>query len=402
MRTINFIKQLSLTALLFCLSLHATIEKKPWTLLVYIAADNNLNPEADLNINQMKKVGSNANVNVLVYLNIKRPGEAKKTQKLIIHNGSVEQVGPTTQEDSGRPETLIAALDWAFNNFPADHYAVDLWDHGSGSLNRNVMEQRGICYDDTTGSYLTDLDYKHAFDVAVNQYLGGKKIDIVMCDACLMADIEVAYTLQNYANHLVSSQETVPGAGYDYTAVLNPFTRGTIDAKAFAKWVVTAYDQTYKYSGQSYTMSAMDLALLRGLTDSLKQISQILLRNLQHDTSKKLRDTIIKATTAPACPHFTEKTYIDLYMFYSNLYNSLAQSGINQNDLTTVKAYIAGAMRSIIQCVYANVVSKNFIKARGVSIYFPDLRIGIEPSYIDLYWSQTNTDWLHLITALTH
>jgi hypothetical protein len=399
MRTHNFLKRISLLALLLCIPLQAANAKKPWTFLVYLAADNNLNTFADLNLNQMMKIGSNANINVLVYLTIKRNGEQKKTQKLIIHQGSVEQVGPTTQEDSGSPDTLIKALDWAFNNFPADHYAVDLWDHGSGPLNRTMMDHRGICYDDSTGNYLTDLDYKHAFDVAVNQYLHGQKIDIVMCDACLMADIEVAYTLQNYANYLVSSQETIPGAGYDYTAVLAPFAKGTQTPQDFAKGVVTAYDTAYKYSRQSYTLSAMNLALLNDVTNSLNQISQLLLKNLKTDSQRKLRNAIIKSTKAP-CPHFTEATYMDLYMFYYNLSTALATSGVNTNDLATLKVSLTAAMKAITQCVFAVANSNNYLKARGVSIYFPDFAVGVEPSYNDLYWSTTNPSWLNLITAL--
>ena len=61
---------------------------------------------------------------------------------------------------------------------------------------------------------MTDSDLKHAFDILVNQYLGGKKVDIIAFDACLMADIEIAYALQPYANYQVSSQQMVPGPGY--------------------------------------------------------------------------------------------------------------------------------------------------------------------------------------------
>ena len=72
-----------------------TNPKRPWTFLVYMAADNNLNPEADANIAQMVKASAASNVYILVYLNIKRDKEAKKTQRLIIQNGKIQQEGAT-------------------------------------------------------------------------------------------------------------------------------------------------------------------------------------------------------------------------------------------------------------------------------------------------------------------
>ena len=96
-------------------------------------------------------------------------------------------------------------------------------------IKSSICEHRGVCYDDSTGNYLTDLKYKRAFDIIVNQYRAGKKIDIIAFDACLMADIEVAYTLQPYADYLVSSQETVPGPGFNYADILTPFLHSIPD-----------------------------------------------------------------------------------------------------------------------------------------------------------------------------
>lgn len=393
---------LFLCAILSGLPLWATLAKKPWTFLVYIAADNNLNPDADLNIGQMKQIGSNANVNVLVYLNIKRPGEAKKTQKLIIHKGSVEQVGPTTSEDSGSPETLLKALSWALTDFPSDHVLIDLWDHGSGSLNRNTLPERGVCYDDTTGHYLTDLSYKHAFDQAVHTLRNGQKLDIIAFDACLMADIEVAYTLQSAFNYLVSSQETVPGAGFNYATVLAPFTTGTLTPEAFSKVLVSSYDNYYKNSGESYTISATNLMKLSGAVSSLNQTSHLLHTLLNNDPQGRIANAIIASTQAPSCPHFTEQTYIDLYSFYTNLYAAAPRMGLTFSNLYNLQASLAKAKSLLSQCVFMNAHSKDLPKASGMSIYFPDLSFGIEPSYNNLYWSTSNPEWLNLITALAN
>ncbi len=70
-------------------------------------------------------------------------------------------------------KTLIRRFPWAVTNTHQNYLLVDLWNHGSGSLNRSMQAHRGICYDDTTHHYMTDLDYKSALDHIVNTYRNG-------------------------------------------------------------------------------------------------------------------------------------------------------------------------------------------------------------------------------------
>src|SRR5581483_7844543 len=56
-------------------------------------------------------------------------------------------------------------------------------------------DTRGICFDDTTGNYLTTQKLKDALHVIVHEYLGGKKLSLIGFDACLMASREIAYAV---------------------------------------------------------------------------------------------------------------------------------------------------------------------------------------------------------------
>jgi cysteine peptidase C11 family protein len=388
-----------LLVLLISTSLYANNPKRPWTFFVYIAADNNLNPEADANIAQMVKSSSSENVYIVVHLNIKRAHESKKTQKLLIQNGKIKQIGQTTVEDSGSDTTFLNAMKWAVTDYPSDHLLVDVWNHGSGPLNRDMLAHRGVCYDDSTGNYMTDLKYKTAFDVLVNQYRNGQKIDIIAFDACLMADIEVAYTLQNYATYLVASQQTVPGPGYNYTDVLSIFTRNNPDPKTFAKWIIGAYDRQYKPSQESYTLSAMDLTKLTPIVTATNTIAQQLTSALNTDNSGTLQSIISNAADPSNCPHFDEPTYLDLYSFYANLYMATGQMGLNSSDTNQLKTALNNGLTSIAQCVVAKVYStSDFSKTHGISAYFADVYSGIEPSYQSLYWTTDNPAWLNFLT----
>jgi hypothetical protein len=378
-------------------TIEAVNAKRPWTFFVYIAADNNLNPEADLNIAQMVRESSSSNVYIVVHLNIKRMGENKKTQKLLIKNGTISQIGATTAEDSGSGKTLLNALEWAITEYPSDHLLVDIWNHGSGPLNRSMYHHRGVCYDDSTGNFMTDLDYKKAFDVIVNQYRGGKKIDIIAFDACLMANLEVAFTLQNYANYIVSSQQTVPGPGYNYTDVLSIFDLKNPDAATLARWLVTSYNRYYKSSGESYTLSCIDASKLNAVVATTNTIAQTLTALLKTDRSGALARTITASTLPSVCPHFDEPTYIDLYTFYSNLYTRINQMGLNTTQASKLKTMIRSGMTAIAQAIMLTMHSPDFTKAKGVSIYFVDLEEGIQGSYDNLHWSKVNPAWLNFL-----
>jgi len=371
----------------------APLAKKPWTFVIYMAADNSLQPDADINIEQLKKIGSNNNINILVHLNTKRPGEQKISQKLVIHNGSVEQVGPTQSLDSGKEETLLEALTWAVTSFPADHYAVDLWNHGAGPLNR-YLGCRGVCYDDSTNSYLTDVNVKNVLDQIITHYLPGKKFDFIAFDACLMADIEIAYSLQPYAHLVVSSQETVPGLGFDYTNALLPFKKDALSPRDFGLSIVKTYQHAYDVQQEDYTLSLVNLDQLTPLVTAHKSVAQ-LLNSFLKANNIAVFDAIAHAVDPVNVVHFTEPTYIDLGGFYNNLLGSVHSMKLTAVQTKALTSALSAAKKALARSVISHVNSRKFAKTSGLSIYFPDNTV--EPSYLNLIWAQGSNPWVDLI-----
>ena len=377
----------------------AALEKKPLTFMVYLAAANSLYEFSDRDLAEMMKIGSNEYINVIVYLTVQHEGEEKVTKRLYIKEGSMEQIGPDMQMDSGDVHTLMDALSWAHNDFPSDHTVVVLWNHGSGPLNRtrNLSLFRGICYDDDTNNYLTDLDCLHAFSWARDELRGGKKYDIIACDACLMAGIEIAYSFAPCADYFVASQDTIPGDGYEYARVLAPFKDGTMSPRSLARRMVKAYADEYQ-SQYDFTLSAVDLRLLDLLVSNTNTVSQLLERALKGKRKRRVFKTIKKSTSRRKCLSFDDGSYIDLYRFYRNMRKYSSKMKLSKKDRKELKTELKKGMRLIKKCVIANVRSKAYKKARGLSIYFPRFKYGIHPSYYDLYWS-TRTDWLSLIST---
>lgn len=373
------------------------IEEKPWTFLVYIAAANNLYPFADRDLQEMMRIGSNELINILVYLTIQRFDEEKVTKLYYVTPGGLVQCGPDFSKDSGDRYTLMDALRWAHEDYPSEYFALILWDHGSGPLNRSLQDQfyRGICYDDDTGHYLTDLDYQYALQRTCERYRGGKKLDIVACDACLMANIEVAYALEPYARYFVASQETIPGNGYDYARVLEKFNYGSMKPEACARAMVEAYDKAYE-STDDYTLSVMDLRYAGALAENISRLGWLLENAVKREDKGALCDVIWQSISLQNCTHFAEKTYIDLYEFYSNLLKRIHDMHLSLKARMTLTSTLMTGLRLINTSILENVHSENLNTVHGLSIYFPYLLTDIDDSYKYIYWSKNNK-WLNFL-----
>jgi hypothetical protein len=369
--------------------------KKPWTVLVYIAGDNDLYQFVDLNLKQMMKIGSNDTVNILVYL-CKRSGGKKIAQKIIVNKNQLVTLAQDINIDSGIGKTVVDACSWAYAEYPADHVAFIGWDHGSGPLNR---QPRGVCYDFSTGHYLTDVDLRNAFKLVTDTVLH-KKIDIVGWDACLMASAELHATLEPYVDYVVSSQQTIPGPGWNYTRAFAPFSYSVTDPDYIARAWVAAYKQTYQTLTNDYTLSAVCLADFKKFVVNIDTISELLINLLASQNCLIVSAALTQAIAARSCVSFDDGNYIDMDNFYANLLTSLATMPIVGLEAQKIAASLKNALfeaRLLLKnCVIANVVGKDAAGAAGISVYLPRNK-RIHSSYYVLDWSIKHPGWLEFL-----
>ncbi|MBE5807657.1 MAG: hypothetical protein E7317_04880 [Clostridiales bacterium] len=99
------------------------------------------------------------------------------------------------------PETLGGFISWSAARYPANKYALVLWDHGGGS-------KTGLFVDE-----LFDGDVMLLSQLENALTLGGVRFEAVLFDACMMANVETAYQLRDHAAWMIASEEVVPGRG---------------------------------------------------------------------------------------------------------------------------------------------------------------------------------------------
>lgn len=211
---------------------------RKWTLLIFLNADNDLEPYGVEDVNEMEKIGSTDEVAIVVIMD-RSPGfdssngDWTDTRRFVIEKdddprtmtsarlpadgGKAEALG---ELDLGDPRTLKEFIKWGQERYPAEHYLLDLWNHGSGWRHRRVWEAaptRGVSFDDTQGTHITTTELPYALDVE-------NRLDLVVFDSSLMQMFEVAYEIHHRTDIIVGSEESPPGEGYPYDEWLAPLT----------------------------------------------------------------------------------------------------------------------------------------------------------------------------------
>lgn len=413
--------------------------KKPWTIIVYIAADNDLRGFAARNLKQMSTIGSNNHCNIVAHLDIRMNGNKKVTRRYYVQRETIMWMNaddPNTQQmDSGDPNTLISCCQWAIQNYPADNYMLVFWNHGTGiidpatgriinsvdlftfnnathklDLDRSIgfldfitileRQQRGICWDDSTGHYLTNQKLEEALAYVSRNYLNGGKFSIIAFDACLMSMLEIANIVKPYANIMVSSQEVELSTGWNYSMALNPFLTHAPNKFELAKNIVKAYGQAYDNVTDDYTQSALNLETITGLEKNINTLARLLMECLKKQSNTTIKNAIYASSNKLLCTHFDEPSYIDLHHFLSNLQVNLKHFAFNnpqegQTLVNAVRETITEGLALIEHNVIAHACGRNVKNARGISIYFPDRRI--HPSYRKTNFAASN-EWAAFLT----
>lgn len=411
--------------------------EKSWTIMIYMAADNDLNYFAWKNLKQMELIGSNENVTIVVQLNV--PG-SNATKRYIVKKGRrllfQEQNNIKEKLNSGSYQTLVNFATWSTQNFPAENFALILWNHGTGAIDPyfgrainpadlfylnptdNKFEidrgisyvtlihneiyrhlrtdgKRGICFDDSFKSYISNRDLEIALAEIVNKGLQGKKLGVIGFDACLMSMVEVSSICKNYAECFVGSQELEYGSGWKYDEVLELFINNRPTPKAFAQHIVVSYEKAYQKHINDYTLSALDLSKHSLLEENINNLANLLIEALKNQQGRRVSDTLRKCKSTQYCTCFDEPSYIDLGDFYLNLAQHIAHIALQNKDLerrlqSRMSQLIQEGLTILRSLVIENRVGAKLKKAQGLSIYFPEHSImasyGRSPFALNNQW----------------
>ena len=157
----------------------------------------------------------------------------------------------------GASDTLADFIRWSAQTYPAQKYALVLWDHGGGS-------KTGIFVDELFDGDIMYLDELHT---ALQE--GGVQLEAVVFDACLMANIEAACAIQDSARWMIASEELVAGGGTamgDWLQQL--YFTPQWDGRRLGRWICDMTQIQYANSADeqaadTLTWSVIDLSKIK-------------------------------------------------------------------------------------------------------------------------------------------
>ena len=365
-----------------------------WTVLVYMASDNNLESAALTNLREIARVGSSAQVKIVAQVDrIASPeiwddttaGNWAGTKRFLVQPGMEPDAAAAVQDlgdvNTGNPTTLADFITWGMTTYPAQHYALVLWSHGAA--------WQGLANDQTSGGDSLTLPELGTALATARTRTGSAKLDLIGFDACLMAQLDVFQTIAPYAQVAVASAELEPTHGWAWEAWLKALTANPRqDARTIAGVIVESYIHSYQDTSD-VTLAAFDLTRIDQVSAGLNRLAGALLTGTPGDGA-----TIAQARTAVEvyAPNTTEQfNAVDL----GRLTHLLAGQGATGE----VVAAAAAMEQAIAHARLAYGAGVSHRDDSGVSVYFP----ATAAQYLRAYEHDSPlTHWAAFLKAYHH
>ena len=236
------------------------------TVLIYMAADNNLSSFGYDNLKNILNgaAGSNLNGgNLLLYFDpaddvpqlfqIKAGNDGKAVQTV---------VKTYKEQNSVSPQVMRGVIDEVQNLYPADQYGLVLWSHGTAWFPAHIFSMLRSFGDDN--SNVMEIDQ-------LKEALPDRVFDFILFDACYMASAEVVYALREKANYIIGSPTETLATGFPYETILTPMFKETADLEGICREFYNFYN-VKSGNGRSASVSLSATAPMQKLADTVKKI----------------------------------------------------------------------------------------------------------------------------------
>ena len=383
-------KKISIAIAIFLLStifepsnynVSAEDEIPEWGFYVYMAGDNTLYDELTDDLNEMKMVGSNEDLNI-VALTDRNFDDDSKLYHVLKHNlveKNLTEVNNTWENelDMGNGDTLRDFLIWASEEFPAKRKILVIWNHGSGW--EKVAEDGS--------SFLTVPEIDNSIE-EYREITNDSPFTLIGFDACLMGMFEIMYELKNHAEMVHGSEAYEPLEGWTYNNLLYKLNKN-LNNEDLAYHVVNDYTESYRngsvYTSYSVTSSVVTTDNLDTLWNELDNFSTEInsVLPLFNDEIGIARDNTQRFDQNP--------NYRDLYDLSVKIEEAIPVISVKDSAKELRKAINDSIM---FEDHWIKPGKLNVERANGMTIYFPTE--GVKSGYNNL--EIINNEWFNFIT----
>ncbi len=291
------------------------MSEKEWTIMVYMAGDNNLAVDMSYAMEQIKQVAGNdaTSPNLFVYYDGNSPSIPTlycdfSDPKNPVYQPSYQlpdKLYPPAEilrnENASDFYSILNFVDWCVNTVEvkngdetaygrrAKRYALIISGHSAGFLDKGLFRDESaeksmsMTYLYELLSRLTDdeetlIENAEKMSEEFEQsgeprltaqefaeettVLLGQRLSILGFDSCVMGMLEVAYQFSPFSDAVIASEGVVPEAGWTYSKILGCLAKNTaLETKKIAERFVIEFiecQDAYKVGGVSVDMAAWD------------------------------------------------------------------------------------------------------------------------------------------------
>lgn len=366
-------KLLFILAIVAFLATNSFAATKEWTVMVFLNADNNLERFGISDLNEMERIGSDENLNMVVQLDRcegydTSNGDWTGTKRYFVTKDSTSAIASKEIMDMGEVDMgdwkeAADFFKWSAKNYPAKRYLFVYWNHGAGWLkeDKNIEEEvvKGISYDDESGNHIDSIGMKKAAD-AMASYIG-RKVDMVAFDACLMGMVEIQGQMEESVDILIASEETEPGDGWDYVGAMgaiknNPFSSNAVLSRDIVKAYMDSYAGASSWWGPTAcTQASSYIAKTNRIQEAVDAFAEAVMRNNDYAAFNYAMDNAQKYA----------------YAFYKDLthFVNLVKERAESNSVKVAANAVVKAVEASV--IYSDWQADKMKDSHGLAIYAP-------------------------------
>jgi hypothetical protein len=311
-------------------------EKRKWTFIIYMAADNDLEAAAIADFNELEAVNYGASpISILVLLDRHNSydmtnGNWSDTRLFeiksdpggltpIIRSPRIDcpELGLSkdteTELNTSDPLVLSSLLNFAKRAYPAEQYALFIWGHGTGwrgGVNNGFLPEpaKAVAFDDSQRQYMSLPSFGRA--------VAGKGLSVIAFDTCYGALLEVAYQIRNDAKLFVGSESEIMSTGWDYTALFNDFiSKKNFSISDLGNAIQNQFSEHYA-SLNNATISQIQLPQINNLFSRFNDFSGAVAEAIADEPARNaVLNQILHNAESYFFTSFPSDMYIDIFDF---------------------------------------------------------------------------------------
>lgn len=371
--------------------------RRAWTAILYLDGDNSLCGGYPPLVARMERElagrigpGGFLNVAALLDRDPRSCGPSSGATRYLLQPGGRYVDGQNRWElgelNMGDPQTLVGFAQWAMQSYPAQHYYLAIDNHGGGVA--------GIAWDQTSGNdQLTNAELYGALKAITAN--GGRRIDLLAYEACLMGTFENAYDVRRFADYLLAFETLSWTSTASYPAYLGDprFTPATSGSE-LGEIMIDVYHKSV--TTNPYGVALIEAGKMDGLLAAVTRWANALDEHMDvaHPALTSAREGAQRIDANSDNVLTTEDEYLDLY----DLAEQTAARGLAAAEAADVQRAVAGAVVRLEHRPRPGepaVPNLDYRRTHGLGIYWPQRPSGWYDQYVrhQVYTATRDGTW---------